>query len=408
MALITANGQSITAPTAKYYELTQYPDGHPNDPIYYFDAIENTQLTITPLGGGSYTFSWFKYNPSSQQFDLPAGNQNGSTSSIFINEEGGYMVRVDDGMSMAQDFYCWTFEPKPDNLKINFGGNNQCFKLELKVTNGLVYYNHKGDHSSLVADHSALYTWNSDDTSSEANEKSGRLIEIDAPYLDTEYSVTITNSVFEDQTLNEPYEAVAVNAEFDFEIDPLGDNAKTLKETTGPAPMKVDFKVKTKISDDEYYDWTYDWDFGENKPVFNGKGSNTYTYRYNGTYTTILTVSSQEKEDGTPGCKDSHSQDFTITDFEVLVPNAFTPFSSPGQNDEFRVHYSSVKTFSMLIYNRWGRKVFQTSRPEEGWDGRINGKKAEPGVYYYQIDAKGYNDGESFSKSGPVHLVITK
>jgi gliding motility-associated-like protein len=91
----------------------------------------------------------------------------------------------------------------------------------------------------------------------------------------------------------------------------------------------------------------------------------------------------------------------------VKAPNAFTRFSCPGQNDEFRVLYRSVNKFSMLIYNRWGRKVYSSSNPEEGWDGKIGNQKAEPGVYFYKIEATGFNPKEVKKLEGAVHLMVT-
>jgi gliding motility-associated-like protein len=55
-----------------------------------------------------------------------------------------------------------------------------------------------------------------------------------------------------------------------------------------------------------------------------------------------------------------------------LVPNAFTP-NSDGRNDTFRpvVDYERVRMFSMVIYNRWGQQIFETTNPAEGWDGQM-------------------------------------
>ena len=51
--------------------------------------------------------------------------------------------------------------------------------------------------------------------------------------------------------------------------------------------------------------------------------------------------------------------------------------------------------------------MYQSTDPAEGWDGRIGGAKAEPGVYFYTITAKGFNAGESKKLEGAVHLIIT-
>jgi gliding motility-associated-like protein len=69
-------------------------------------------------------------------------------------------------------------------------------------------------------------------------------------------------------------------------------------------------------------------------------------------------------------------------DSPFLVPNAFTP-NNDGLNDTFRpvVDYERVRMFSMVIYNRWGQLIFETTNPAEGWDG----KDAMVGIYSWVI-----------------------
>lgn len=97
----------------------------------------------------------------------------------------------------------------------------------------------------------------------------------------------------------------------------------------------------------------------------------------------------------------------TITEMAVEAPNAFTP-NNDGANDEFRVYYRSVRKFSMVIFNSWGRKVYESTDPSLGWDGTIGNQVAEPGVYFYVIEAEGYNPNEKKKLQGPVHLIRGK
>ena len=84
-----------------------------------------------------------------------------------------------------------------------------------------------------------------------------------------------------------------------------------------------------------------------------------------------------------------------------LVPNAFTP-NNDGLNDTFRpvVDYERVRMFSMVIYNRWGQLIFETTNPAEGWDG----KDSPAGVYSWVIS---YSDmvGKVAKMRGGVTLV---
>lgn len=54
----------------------------------------------------------------------------------------------------------------------------------------------------------------------------------------------------------------------------------------------------------------------------------------------------------------------------LQMPTAFSP-NRDGKNDVFRVpNPSFIKTFTMMVYNRWGEVVFCTNDPYKGWDGK--------------------------------------
>ena len=74
---------------------------------------------------------------------------------------------------------------------------------------------------------------------------------------------------------------------------------------------------------------------------------------------------------------------------ELFVPNAFSP-NNDGRNDVFFVVNSGdVVKFHMVIYNKWGETVFQTTDINEGWDGNFKGSRSPVGVYHYVIEYLG-------------------
>ncbi|MHC1774790.1 MAG: gliding motility-associated C-terminal domain-containing protein [Lentimicrobium sp.] len=87
--------------------------------------------------------------------------------------------------------------------------------------------------------------------------------------------------------------------------------------------------------------------------------------------------------------------------FYFNVPNAFTP-DGDGLNDVFRPVATGdlIRQFSMVIYNRWGQKVFETSDLSIGWDG----EDTPAGVYSWVIS---YSDmvGKVAKLRGEVTLV---
>ncbi len=67
----------------------------------------------------------------------------------------------------------------------------------------------------------------------------------------------------------------------------------------------------------------------------------------------------------------------------VHFPTAFTP-NGDGINDVFRAAtLCPVPSYHLAIFDRFGQKLFETTDPSKGWDGKIFGKRADPGGYTY-------------------------
>lgn len=67
----------------------------------------------------------------------------------------------------------------------------------------------------------------------------------------------------------------------------------------------------------------------------------------------------------------------------VNFPTAFTP-NGDGLNDIFKAGaFCPVPSYHLAVFNRFGQKVFETTNPANGWDGRVNGKRADLGAYTY-------------------------
>lgn len=66
----------------------------------------------------------------------------------------------------------------------------------------------------------------------------------------------------------------------------------------------------------------------------------------------------------------------------LIVPNVFTP-NGDGQNETFVIGNLELYPNSvMTIYNRWGRKVYQSADYKNDW----TGDNLSEGVYYYTLD----------------------
>jgi hypothetical protein len=88
----------------------------------------------------------------------------------------------------------------------------------------------------------------------------------------------------------------------------------------------------------------------------------------------------------------------------MLVPNAFTPGRTTNYLFNPVIDFAPSK-YKMIIYDRGGRKLFETDDPSQGWDGTYGGGGyAMEGVYVYFIQYTDYT-GLSRSVSGNVTVI---
>ncbi len=96
---------------------------------------------------------------------------------------------------------------------------------------------------------------------------------------------------------------------------------------------------------------------------------------------------------------------------DIFIPNSFSP-NQDGINDSFYPYggFEIVAIHSMLVFDRWGGKVFESKEkflpndPDAGWDGFAKNKPAEPSTYLYTMNVE-FIDGEIILFSGEVNLM---
>ena len=82
------------------------------------------------------------------------------------------------------------------------------------------------------------------------------------------------------------------------------------------------------------------------------------------------------------------------TTFEIdsVIPNVFSP-NEDGINDYFEIpdvelNYCFDTDFSIKIFTRWGKKVFEDDKVNFKWDGKMkNSEPCSDGVYFYNIES---------------------
>lgn len=87
----------------------------------------------------------------------------------------------------------------------------------------------------------------------------------------------------------------------------------------------------------------------------------------------------------------------------VFLPNAFSP-NGDGTNDVLYVRGVHIIKVELMIYNRYGQKVFETDDQEDGWDGFFDGKQAPAGAYGYHLYVM-CNCGGEYVETGSVNIV---
>jgi gliding motility-associated-like protein len=96
------------------------------------------------------------------------------------------------------------------------------------------------------------------------------------------------------------------------------------------------------------------------------------------------------------------SEEDTISQFRLYIPNGFTP--TLESNNIFKPAYASLISYEMSIYHRNGNLVFTSKDINYGWNGHYKGKLCEQGAYVYIVKFINLN-GEQFVQKGTVNLI---
>jgi gliding motility-associated-like protein len=90
---------------------------------------------------------------------------------------------------------------------------------------------------------------------------------------------------------------------------------------------------------------------------------------------------------------------------ELFLPDIFTPNGTgPAANEKLCLYGNCIQLYSLVIYNRWGEQVFDSSDMNNCWDGTYKGSPAQSGIYVYRLYAE-LRNGEVIDKKGSIHLL---
>ena len=113
------------------------------------------------------------------------------------------------------------------------------------------------------------------------------------------------------------------------------------------------------------------------------------------------------------GCSDSACVTVNVETKceELFIPTAFSP-NGDNNNDCFLIYGNSscLKSFYLVVYDRWGEKVFSSNNLDTSWDGTSTShsveknKKLSSGVFVYYLNAITLK-GEEINKRGNISLI---
>ncbi len=92
-----------------------------------------------------------------------------------------------------------------------------------------------------------------------------------------------------------------------------------------------------------------------------------------------------------------------------FIPNIFSP-NDDGVNDTFLPYNdcgSTLLSYELKVFSRWGRLVFETTTMDKGWNGQAKGENlpAETYVYYIRYTLSDDLDKEAEVLTGDIVII---
>ncbi|MCD7977767.1 MAG: gliding motility-associated C-terminal domain-containing protein [Tannerellaceae bacterium] len=387
--------------------------------VYLVYGTGNVEISYT---SNSTNHQWYRYKTKALEEEPISSVQHGTTSTVqAVEEDYGYFVKEDGVLSR----YVWIidyskYEANLSSVEVDDRGD-PCRAVYLKGGENmpsLSYRTPSGVAVEIAREFTVSYT------TMEQREGSKYFVEtpvsvtvadpfntaLDAPFCDTSFELKgdrFAEHFGVGHTIrSEQYQAVALVVDTDTEITSYEGTNVLQEEESYSAPVEVSFKAYGNAPVASLFRWSiYDQEDREmTNPLISYTGEEVdYTFNRAGTFLVTLSVT-----DRTSQCNiEIDPIVIRVRESHLDVPNIFTPGTSPGVNDEFKVVYKSLISFKGWIFNRWGVEVFHWTDPSQGWDGKKGGKYVSPGVYFYVIEAKG-SDDYNYKKTGHINIIRPK
>ena len=163
----------------------------------------------------------------------------------------------------------------------------------------------------------------------------------------------------------------------------------------------TNFLPEVNFFDNSLRDYKWEWDFAGQG--FSYEENPSFSFPDTGNQIIELIVTTEA------GCQDTVQKIVdVIPEVRYFLPNAFTP-NGDGKNDEFKTKFRQdsfhFDDYSLQIFNRWGEMMFESSDPNEGWDGTLNGVQQQQDVFVYIVRYTKMHTTKVIERVGTVNLI---
>ena len=435
---------SVFAQTTEYYKVTGGDKGTPvladdntreRIQVYLVYGMANVQLSYT---SSSTSHQWYRYRvrPGEDDAETVVSTQNGTTSVVSNVEEGyGYFVREQENWAMNRfvlvlDYSRYeaeigSFGVMPDFEEcsaIRFEGEanipDMTYNMPLSGSQTTVKRVFELSYETLEWDETSMgfqtvtvaktFDTHPFETTFMPHPNNP---ETDFPLILKDTEIAIAGDLFarhfgvEKPPTILSYQAKAIEVYADTTMLSTVASGRGVELMSGEleAPVEILFNAYANTPVASRFMWKIVRDDTE-QPVYQQNAEDfSFTFTREGQYTVMLEVN-----DRSGACmNDDYQFEVLITETVLEVPNAFSPGTTPGKNDIFRVKFKSVVKFQGWIFNRWGVELYTWTDPTQGWDGKYKGKYVSPGAYYYLIEYTG-TDGKKRVRKGDVNVFRSK
>ena len=420
LALLSAVGQVSFTGYGEYAPIVVTPDKSTGlDSIFVIFDTQGVGMSFASSSGEPAV--WTSYNSNNWNYPETISGIRWDGSSTTLSQvipNMGYIIQ--EG---TRPHYYWVVNYADYMLELNdmsINNESPCNLLTFNIDghgNAIPYYTINGHRQVLDRDIKLTYNtlvWD-DSTHWQEQEVVERFaaldqgVEITPPLCNTEFSLRgdyFLNQWGMEQGIDEVYfqtQAVSCGSSAEQELRDNSNEKGLDSGLGGSAPVHIVF---TGYPTDAvvYREWEMatDPDF-ENVILQYNQDEVDYTFNEAGTYYMRYRVAN-----GAGTCQyEGETYTITVSESELVCPNVFSPGSTEGVNDVWRVYYKSLVEFHCWIFNRWGTCVCEFTDPGQGWDGTYKGRLVDTGVYYYVVKATG-SDGTKYNKRGDITILRYK